>query len=72
VRFHAAALPAPVEADDAGVERPARFVVMAMGKLGGEELNFASDIDILYVYSSTTAALARARSTSISTASPGA
>jgi glutamate-ammonia-ligase adenylyltransferase len=27
------------------------FVVMAMGKLGGEELNFSSDIDLIYVYS---------------------
>jgi [glutamine synthetase] adenylyltransferase / [glutamine synthetase]-adenylyl-L-tyrosine phosphorylase len=29
----------------------ARFVVMAMGKLGGEELNFSSDIDVCYFYS---------------------
>jgi glutamate-ammonia-ligase adenylyltransferase len=27
------------------------FVVMAMGKLGGQELNFSSDIDLIYVYS---------------------
>jgi glutamate-ammonia-ligase adenylyltransferase len=26
------------------------FAVLAMGKLGGEELNFSSDIDIVYVY----------------------
>jgi glutamate-ammonia-ligase adenylyltransferase len=26
------------------------FVVMAMGKLGGEELNFSSDIDVIYFY----------------------
>src|SRR3954464_453828 len=25
---------------------PARFVVIAMGKLGGEELNFSSDVDV--------------------------
>jgi [glutamine synthetase] adenylyltransferase / [glutamine synthetase]-adenylyl-L-tyrosine phosphorylase len=31
---------------------PTRFVVMAMGKLGGEELNFSSDIDVCYFYSS--------------------
>ena len=31
--------------------KPARFVVMAMGKLGGEELNFSSDIDVCYFYS---------------------
>ena len=29
----------------------ARFVVIAMGKLGGEELNFSSDIDVCYFYS---------------------
>ena len=30
---------------------PVRFVVMAMGKLGGEELNFSSDVDVCYFYS---------------------
>ena len=29
----------------------AEFVVMGMGKLGGRELNFSSDIDIIYIYS---------------------
>ena len=28
------------------------FVVVAMGKLGGLELNFSSDVDLIYVYSS--------------------
>jgi glutamate-ammonia-ligase adenylyltransferase len=28
------------------------FVVVAMGKLGGEELNFSSDVDLIYIYSS--------------------
>jgi glutamate-ammonia-ligase adenylyltransferase len=28
------------------------FSVMAMGKLGGEELNFSSDIDVIYIYAS--------------------
>lgn len=28
------------------------FSVIAMGKLGGDELNFSSDIDILYIYAS--------------------
>lgn len=28
-----------------------RFVVMGMGKLGGEELNFSSDVDLIFVYS---------------------
>jgi glutamate-ammonia-ligase adenylyltransferase len=27
-----------------------RFVVFGMGKLGGDELNFSSDIDLIYVY----------------------
>src|SRR6185503_12768381 len=37
---------------------PARFVVMAMGKLGGEELNFSSDIDVCYFYSTDAGAVA--------------
>jgi len=38
--------------DDAGVEREATLCVIGMGKLGGEELNFASDVDVIYAYSS--------------------
>ena len=34
------------------VERDATLAVIGMGKLGGEELNFASDVDVIYVYSS--------------------
>lgn len=30
--------------------RACRFVVFGMGKLGGEELNFSSDIDLIFVY----------------------
>jgi glutamate-ammonia-ligase adenylyltransferase len=30
----------------------ARFCVMGMGKLGGEELNYASDIDVMFVFDS--------------------
>ena len=30
----------------------AEFVVLAMGKFGGRELNFSSDIDLIYCYSS--------------------
>jgi glutamate-ammonia-ligase adenylyltransferase len=30
---------------------PARFVVLGMGKLGGAELNFSSDIDLIFAYS---------------------
>lgn len=36
--------------DDAGA--PVPFAVVAMGKLGGEELNFASDVDVIYAYGS--------------------
>jgi glutamate-ammonia-ligase adenylyltransferase len=39
---------------------PARFVVMAMGKLGGDELNFSSDIDVCYFYSTDAGAAGRA------------
>jgi glutamate-ammonia-ligase adenylyltransferase len=34
-----------------GTDSPARFVVLGMGKLGGEELNFSSDIDLIFAYS---------------------
>ena len=42
----------PVCTDDHGVEQPCRFCVIGMGKLGGGELNFSSDIDLMYVYTS--------------------
>ncbi len=29
---------------------PAHFVILGLGKLGGRELNFSSDIDLLFVY----------------------
>ena len=38
----------PARADSGA---PTSFVVMAMGKLGGQELNFSSDIDVCYFYS---------------------
>jgi len=31
-------------------EQPTAFVIMALGKLGGTELNYSSDIDLLMVY----------------------
>lgn len=35
----------------AGLDRlPGRFTVIGMGKLGGRELNYSSDIDLLFVY----------------------
>jgi glutamate-ammonia-ligase adenylyltransferase len=38
---------------------PAGFVVIALGKLGGEELNYSSDIDLLFVADAATPAHAR-------------
>lgn len=40
----------PVHQDDAGHYVPTRFVVLGMGKLGGQELNYSSDIDVIYLY----------------------
>ncbi len=37
----------PIQADG----RPARWCVIGLGKLGGGELNFRSDIDLMFVYS---------------------
>jgi [glutamine synthetase] adenylyltransferase / [glutamine synthetase]-adenylyl-L-tyrosine phosphorylase len=51
VRFHYARLcllhGAPEGRSAAG---PSGFCVLGMGKLGGEELNFSSDVDVLYCY----------------------
>ena len=35
---------------DDQLNRPARLAVMALGKLGGQELNFSSDVDLVFVY----------------------
>jgi [glutamine synthetase] adenylyltransferase / [glutamine synthetase]-adenylyl-L-tyrosine phosphorylase len=40
-----------VPRDEAG--NAAGFSILAMGKLGGEELNYSSDIDLMYVYSAS-------------------
>ena len=57
VRFHYArlcALHGPPEGRSAPIGRfssgASGFCVLGMGKLGGVELNFSSDIDLLYVY----------------------
>ncbi len=34
------------------VRRPGKFTVLGLGKLGGEELNYSSDVDLFYLYSS--------------------
>ena len=33
-----------------GSNEPNRFVVLGMGKLGGGELNFSSDVDVIFLY----------------------
>ena len=33
-----------------GTDKPNRFVVLGMGKLGGGELNFSSDVDVIYLH----------------------
>jgi [glutamine synthetase] adenylyltransferase / [glutamine synthetase]-adenylyl-L-tyrosine phosphorylase len=56
IAFHGAELRArygaPIYVDNDGVSREATLAVFGMGKLGGEELNFSSDVDVIYVYSS--------------------
>src|SRR6185436_19117483 len=42
----------PLVLGDDGTRREAALAVIAMGKLGGEELNFASDVDVIYAYTS--------------------
>lgn len=46
---------APAWTDAAGQPLAPRFAVLGMGKLGGEELNYSSDVDLIYVLESATA-----------------
>lgn len=41
---------APLFDDAGGHKKEADFVVLGMGKLGGRELNFSSDIDLIFLY----------------------
>ena len=41
----------PQELDDKGRATPAGFCITALGKLGSRELNYSSDIDLLFLYS---------------------
>ncbi len=41
----------PLETDDKGRTKVAEFCVVSLGKLGSHELNYASDIDLLFIYS---------------------
>jgi glutamate-ammonia-ligase adenylyltransferase len=42
---------APLCTDERGRKTTANFCVVALGKLGSRELNYASDIDLLFLYS---------------------
>ncbi|HKP73472.1 MAG TPA: hypothetical protein VJT82_11075, partial [Pyrinomonadaceae bacterium] len=42
---------APLSTDERGRKTTASFTVVALGKLGSRELNYASDIDLLFIYS---------------------
>ena len=42
----------PYHRNSVGRKVPTEFTVLAMGKLGGKELNFSSDVDLMYVFGS--------------------
>src|SRR5262249_9368288 len=46
----------PLHVDASGRRAEARFAVLSLGKLGGNELNYSSDIDLLYLYDAAEAA----------------
>ncbi len=43
----------PVYQDANGNWMESEFAILGMGKLGGRELNYSSDIDLIYIYSSS-------------------
>jgi glutamate-ammonia-ligase adenylyltransferase len=52
IRWLTALYGVPMYTDANGIQHSCGFCVIGMGKLGGYELNFASDIDLMYVYTS--------------------
>jgi [glutamine synthetase] adenylyltransferase / [glutamine synthetase]-adenylyl-L-tyrosine phosphorylase len=42
---------APYRIDERGRRAPASLVILALGKLGSRELNYASDIDVMFLHS---------------------
>jgi [glutamine synthetase] adenylyltransferase / [glutamine synthetase]-adenylyl-L-tyrosine phosphorylase len=40
----------PMDLDDRGQPQPSEFAILGLGKLGGQELNFSSDIDLMFLY----------------------
>ncbi|MBI5469596.1 MAG: bifunctional [glutamate--ammonia ligase]-adenylyl-L-tyrosine phosphorylase/[glutamate--ammonia-ligase] adenylyltransferase, partial [Deltaproteobacteria bacterium] len=51
LKHHKGLYGSPFYKDEDGEAREAGVAVMGLGKLGGRELNFSSDIDIIYIYS---------------------
>ncbi len=43
----------PFFVDEDDVEKESEFAILSMGKLGGRELNYSSDIDLIYIYTSS-------------------
>lgn len=41
----------PLEIDGKGRQRPSDICIVSLGKLGSRELNYSSDIDLLFIYS---------------------
>ena len=55
-REHTALADALVESALGGLAPPVPFAVVGMGRLGGRELSYASDLDLVFVYDGSTAA----------------
>ncbi len=51
----------PMAGDGPGAGQPAGPIVLAMGKFGGRELNYASDLDVVFLYDHDGASLPRRR-----------
>lgn len=43
----------PIYQDADGAWKESEFAILGMGKLGGRELNYSSDIDLIYIYTSS-------------------
>ncbi|MEO7674521.1 MAG: hypothetical protein ABIU09_10660, partial [Pyrinomonadaceae bacterium] len=41
----------PLDIDSKGRQRPSDICIVSLGKLGSKELNYSSDIDLLFIYS---------------------
>ncbi|OGL40548.1 MAG: hypothetical protein A3C43_01420 [Candidatus Schekmanbacteria bacterium RIFCSPHIGHO2_02_FULL_38_11] len=41
----------PYETDHNGEKKESEFAIFGLGKLGGEEINYSSDLDVIFVYS---------------------